>query len=390
MTDVTPRTKGTGSLYQRASDGMWCATVTLPDSAAGKRRRKTVVRKREADAVKALRELRAELDRAGDIRTAVPKTGAWLGGWIDSREASGHLRPSTAKTYRAYLTRHIDPAIGRVPLDKLSAAQIERMTAAMVEGGTSPTSALQAHNIIKGALKAAERKGFVTRNVAEFAEAPRKSHVDPLALTLPQALAVLDWADAQDAQTSARWSDALLAGMRQAECLGLTRQYVDLERDVIRVEWQLQRLTRKPAASLKHHHLGGSWYLTAPKSSKGVREVPIVPRLHNALEARLAEIPDDPWALVFTAPEGGPVDNSKDRRAWIAALDAAGVPRVPLHAARHTLGTMLRAAGVDSRVAQVVLGHNSAAMTDHYSHLGDDEATLAMAQLNRLIEAARG
>lgn len=68
-------------------------------------------------------------------------------------------------------------------------------------------------------------------------------------------------------------------------------------------------------------------------------------------------------------------------------LDASGVPRVRLHDARHTTGTLLRAANIEPRVIQVILGRNSAAMTEHYSHLADDEAALAMGQFGRYLDA---
>ena len=39
-----------------------------------------------------------------------------------------------------------------------------------------------------------------------------------------------------------RWSLALVLGMRQGECLGLTWDMVDLERGVVTVAWQQQQL----------------------------------------------------------------------------------------------------------------------------------------------------
>ena len=42
---------------------------------------------------------------------------------------------------------------------------------------------------------------------------------------------------------AAAWSVALLAGLRQGERLGLTTEGLDLNKDLITVIWQLQRLT---------------------------------------------------------------------------------------------------------------------------------------------------
>lgn len=377
MSDRQRRDKGTGGLYQR-EDGYWVASLELPPHPDGRRRRKQIVRKRKADVISARAKALKEKDRAGDLRLGSPRVDSVVRDWIDSREASGRLRPKTATAYRSYLERHIAPRIGATRLDKLSAVHVERMTAAMVSDGLSPTSALQAHNILKGALKSAVRQGLVGLNAAEIAEPPLKSHYTAQVLTLDSAYNILLTARSQSVMAWARWSLALLAGMRQAEALGLTRHCVDLDRGVIRVQWQLQRLSKKPPATLATRHLGGRYYLTEPKSKAGVREVPMLGALRAALEARLAEIPEDPWALVVTGGKGGPMDSSRDSKDWHAILKAAGAPEVRLHDARHTAGTLMRQHGVETRIRQMVLGHSSVAVSEDYAHTGADEPAMQM------------
>ncbi len=387
MTDKKRRAKGSGSIYKRA-DGYYVGVVELPPHPDGRRRRKQIVRKSKKAVENAQKEARRELDMKGDIRTEAPKVGAWLAEWIELRAANGKLRPRTASTYRGYLRRYIDPHVGRFRIDKLSPAHVERMTAAMIESGVSPTTAIQAQNILKGALKAAENKGHVSRNVAKLAEAPEAAFYEAATLTLDQARAVLNWASAQGPLDAARWGLALLAGLRQGEALGLTRQCVDLDALELRIAWQLQALDTPPAQSLASHHISGRMWLTEPKSERGVRIVPIVQPLALALEARLRQIDSDPWAFVISDSEGRPRDASKDAKMWATALRAARVPRVRLHDARHTTGTLLRAAGVEPRIIQAILGHNTAAMTERYSHLGANEKALAMDQFVKLIEGS--
>ena len=79
-----PRGKGEGSVYKRAADGMWCASVELP-SIDGKRRRKVIARKDKAAVVKEMLRLQVELAQLGDLPTN-PKAGpkprrkeAWSG-----------------------------------------------------------------------------------------------------------------------------------------------------------------------------------------------------------------------------------------------------------------------------------------------------------------------
>ena len=116
--------------------------------------------------------------------------------------------------------------------------------------------------------------------------------------------------------------------------------------------------------------------------------MPMMPRLHDLMAARLAEMDDDPWALVFTGERGGPMSHERDWARWRQALDGASVPRIRRHDARHTAATLLREAGVDPRVIQAILGHSTAAMTAHYSHLGPQERSRAIAQYGALLGIA--
>lgn len=81
-------------------------------------------------------------------------------------------------------------------------------------------------------------------------------------------------------------------------------------------------------------------------------------------------------ALVFTAPEGGPLRYSNFRgRCFDKAVLAAGLGELGItpHKLRHTAASLAIAAGADVKVVQLMLGHKSAAMTlDIYGHLWPD------------------
>lgn len=83
-----------------------------------------------------------------------------------------------------------------------------------------------------------------------------------------------------------------------------------------------------------------------------------------------------PDALVFSAPEGGPLRYSNFRhRVFDPAVKAAGLAGLGItpHKLRHTAASLAIAAGADVKVVQLMLGHKSAAMTlDIYGHLWPD------------------
>lgn len=81
-------------------------------------------------------------------------------------------------------------------------------------------------------------------------------------------------------------------------------------------------------------------------------------------------------ALLFTAPEGGPLRYANFRsRVFDPAVKAAGLEGLGItpHKLRHTAASLAIAAGADVKVVQLMLGHKDAAMTlNIYGHLFPD------------------
>jgi len=75
-----------------------------------------------------------------------------------------------------------------------------------------------------------------------------------------------------------------------------------------------------------------------------------------------------------------PIDRRADHRRWQAALDAAGLPAVPLHSARHSCATLLMEAGVDAHVVAAVLGHSDIVVTRGYQHVDHTLSRAGMTQ----------
>src|SRR5699024_3693962 len=97
MAKTARRDAGAGALYQR-KDGRWCGALTLPDDpVTGKRRRKVVTAKTQAQAMAKLRKVRAELDRAGDLPTSSPTVAQWMERWLRDI-APARLKPRTMET----------------------------------------------------------------------------------------------------------------------------------------------------------------------------------------------------------------------------------------------------------------------------------------------------
>lgn len=399
------RGKGEGALY-KDSRGLWTAAIELPQR-NGDRRRKVIRSKDKAALVKKLRELQKERDDKGDLETHVLTVEQWLTIWFQTI-AQEKIRPRTAKTYQSLIEKWILPSIGTRKLDKLTPDDVRQMSRAIVTAGKSSTTALQAHRILAVALKYAEREGKVSRNVATLIDAPRKAAKNLRALTLDEALKVLD--TTRGDRYGSLWAAVLLTGAREGELLGLQTDRVT---QTLELSWQLQRLIwehgcagdcnrvrgtdcpkRKvtfPADHENRHLTGGLW-LSRPKSLAGWRVVPMVTylgeRLHEHLEATRHE--ENPHNLVWHTTKGLPIDPREGNRMWHDALDRAGVPQVRFHDGRHTAVDLLLAAGNHIDVVQEIVGHSSRLQTQEYKSQGLTlRRVQAMNSLGDMIELRR-
>lgn len=405
--EKTRRTKGEGGLFQRAN-GLWVGRVELPRGSDGKRRYRTVSSKDFAIASRELRKLRTAVDEGKIAVTGSATVEKWLDRWLNEIHSKRKIRPTTIGDYRGIIANHIVPAIGKKRIEKLTPQHVREMHTAI----GSRRTAVVAHVVLQKSLEDAKREGMITRNVAELVDKPEYAKIKRTSLSFDIAKRIIRTAFAsRDKLEATRWAAAFLTGCRQGELLGLEWDRVDLERGFMQVSWQLQQLSRAhgcgdtcglkrpgwcPQArwdlppSFEYRECYRSLVWTLPKTAAGERLVPIIPELL----AELRELDDrqgvNPHGLVWHYPDGRPIGPREDYKRWKALLIEAQIIKpkgetLPLHVARHTTATMLRAAGVDEQTRMEILGHATVDSQRVYAH-GDQARHLsAMTNLGELL-----
>ena len=222
------------SAHHKTCSGRWRGVVSLGFDADGNRIRKKVSGQTRTEVKDKLKGLHSELDagvrtvRGYTVESAVTD---WLAEGLPGRAAK------TVEVYRDAL-RPVLAVIGRIPLRDLTVQDVRTALAKMAVTHSTPTLQ-KAHNCLTRALRHAEGRNLVRRNVSALVDTPHGREGRPSqALTLEQAAALLE--AAEDSRLHAFIVLCLLTGVRSEEARALTWDHVDLDARTISV-WRSVR-----------------------------------------------------------------------------------------------------------------------------------------------------
>lgn len=397
---MTPdrREYGTGSVYFRKSDARWVGTIEAGWTRTGARRRITVTGKTEAEAKRKLRDRRAKIEREGQATTSARTTvKAWAEQWLADRATKD--RPKTFATDKGAVDAWIVPTIGHKRLEQLTPADVRAVSNALREQGKTTATMKRYHGVLIRMLKAAVQEGVNVPPRVLVVDAPKPNPSDRQAIPIPDVLKLMGRAQALPHRS--RWAMALLQGMRQGECLGLTWDAVDLEAGRVVISWQMQSLPYRDKADRSKgfrlpdgaevRHLEKSWHLVRPKSKAGWRTIPLIPQMRDELAAWRDLAPHSPHGLVWPRESGGPMSIRADTAEWEALQEAAGV-RHPsgrwyhVHEARNTTATILLELEVPESVRIAVMGHSNIVVTRGYETVAQKQMLDALTRAGGVLE----
>lgn len=370
------RASGEGSVYRIESGrdkGKWCAQVDMGWTDRGTRNRPRTLHATERDAQKSRKEMLALRDaNAGGTPKMLHE---WLTYWLDDIIAVTR-KPGTLVHYRQAVDHWIAPRIPRLRLDQIRPEHIRSMQARMRRDGATDARVRRVTEILQVALSAAVRDGLMLREpcAAILASMPKtRSTPHP---ELPWDLAVQAINATGDPRTRARLALGFMAGLRQAEILGLRWADITLSQTSTGA-WRGAVTIAAQAFFDK-----GTYRRIDPKSWRGDRIIP----LDGAPAAILAAWRDRcTTELLFPSrlDPTRPTSPATDRDQFRAALKAAGVPVITPHGARATYTTRLLDSGVSVATAARVIGNDPAVLLRTYARASAD----GTAAIVRALEA---
>jgi integrase len=298
--------------------------------------------------------------------------------WLAAAEAglvrnrSGDpYKPSALRGYEQSLRARILPALGGVKLGDIRRSDVQRLVNRMMADGLGPSTVRNSLMPLRAIYRQALALDEVAVNPTAGVQLPavrgkRERIASPAEAA--QLIAALPQRD------RAVWATAMYAGLRSGELQALTDELVDLDSNVIRVQWSWDPKEGR----------------VAPKSRSGRRTVPVPAALRkHLLEHRLAR--GRRGGLFFGRPDGRPFSNQSLSQRAIRHWRKTGLQPIGLHECRHTFASLMIAAGVNAKALSTFLGHASVTITlDRYGHLFPGSEQEAAGLLDSYLERSVG
>ena len=269
-------------------------------------------------------------------------------------KANGSIQRNTLVGYNCYLKKHLIPFFGDIDISRISVRNVQEYINSKSQ--TLAAKTIREHvDLLSQIFDSAIEDDLMTKNpcMSKRLKIVGKRSVLVEAYTdneYKDLESLLDYLNGTERLCLAL---SLYTGMRQGELFALDWQDIDLENDMIyitaSVEW--------PSAN--------RGVLKEPKTENGIREIPIIPQLH--------EILDEQWqssGFVLTSKrqlQGEPMTHQATKRLYERINKIGQVYGITTkflsHRARHSVATILNNAGADDVSISSTLGHSDAAFT---------------------------
>ena len=259
-----------------------------------------------------------------------------------------NLSPATQRSYLHAVTK-FSRYFGRSP-DRLGLEDVRAFQVYLVSQGISWPSLNQTVCALRFFYGVTLNRGEIPERIA-YARTPRKL---PAILSPDEVVRFLE--AVPSLKSRAALTTAYAAGLRVSEAVSLKVGDIDSDRMLLQV-----------------------------RLGKGAKNRTVM------LSAQLLDILRTYWRLTrptdWSFPGRGerPIDVTVLHSACRSATKAAGLTKkVSVHTLRHSFATHLLESGVDIRIIQVLLGHNSLSTTARYTQVPTTTIAAAQSPLDRL------
>lgn len=296
------------------------------------------------------------------------------------------VKPSTYCYYTNILYSNILPMLGEYKLCEIKPIVLQNYIKLLCDSGLSYRTVKGALQLLKAGFDEAVHNELLVKNPAANVKIPKKPQKkDVVVFTRDEQNTFMNAIKGLTHELF--FTMALSTGMRCGEILGLQWKNVDFNTNTINI---CDNLT-----IVYDVNSGSSVHLGTPKSSAGIRKIPISAHLAELLKQHQQEhmlLFGEVDGFVFKTNQNQPYHSrSTFAKALKKICSDNNLPILNLHALRHCFATRGLEAGVMPRVMQNLLGHEDFTLfTQTYSHVLDELYSKESEKLLDAIEEITG
>lgn len=228
---MAKRANGEGSVFRR-SDGRWSGELSYRDE-HGAMKRRTVYGRTQTEVRSKMRVLRERFDAGAPVKDTTTSLSAWLEDWSTKALPASDRKQATIDLYATIARKHLVPALGTGPLDRIRPSDVEALVLAKRTAGLAPSTVRTIYTVLRAALDIAVRDGLLSRNPAAAVRRPAVERQDAAFLTVDDAHRLLESMRGERLEPLFRLM--LATGLRRGEALALHWSDVDLDGGTLRV-----------------------------------------------------------------------------------------------------------------------------------------------------------
>ena len=316
------------------------------------------------------------------IRADMP-FGEWVEFWYENH-CKPIVRPNTQRGYEDFIRLYILPKLGSVPLNKLTANDLQQFINWMRRDGRSDhresrgeglssNTIRHCYGICRRALEEAAVEKLIPKNPAKECKLPSAKLKELTILNREELQKLLIQARAEGYYEV--FLLELTTGLRVGELMALRWDDLNLKTGELRIERQVCQIK-------------GELLIQPPKTKASIRTVILPPPVVTALK-KYKQAVCSRWMFPSPKKEDAPIAPSVVSHRLAKILKHAGCKKVRFHDLRHVFATNALEHGMDVKTLSTVIGHVSSATTlNVYAHVTSDMQRQAAARIDRGIGKA--
>ena len=307
------------------------------------------------------------MHREEELRT--PRHDMTLGDWLESW-MENIVRPTRAETtvygYQKIIDNHLLPALGDIPLLKLTPMDIQQYYIQVQQNANLSGNTLRRHhNLLSSSLRSAVRQDKLLVSPMDKVEPPRARQKEASYYRPEELKRLYTLVEGHPLELCTKLAGSF--GMRREEICGLKWERVDYQRQLLFIREArtafgatiVQKET-KTRSSVRTLFLSDDMARLLRKEQERQKELYRSGRLR------------EPSQFVVLDHKGYPYSPNALSLAFTRFVKKNGLPRVTLHGLRHSFATVASFQGVPLFDIGKALGHSTPATTGKiYTHLVD-------------------